>query len=331
MKRTLKVFAFALVALVFVATASSAAEKIIIRVPNPLADTHATSIALEKVFKKVCEEKSGGRLSIEVYSNGQLGANDRQMVEGVSIGTFEMSICSASAFVNFDERFGFMDLPFLFKSREAAHKAYDLELTEVMNDMLKPHHIRILSFPDGGFRHITNNKRPIKTPDDTIGLKIRTMENPIHLAAFRAFGANPTPMAFGELYTALQQGAVDGQENPIPIIYVMKFYEVQKYLSLTGHFYFVAPLFINSDFYEALPGDLRDIVADAAVQTRDYQRQLLREQEQEFLEKMKTRGVKVNEVSPEEKQLFIDKSKNVYDDFIKKHGDELVKKATKYN
>lgn len=331
MKKVTVSFVMSLVMLALCVSASFAADPIIIRVPNPLADTHATSIALETVFKKVCEEKSGGRLSVEVYSNGQLGANDRQMIEGVSVGMFEMSICSASAFVNFDERFGFMDLPFLFKSREAAHKAYDLELKEPLNAMLAPHHIVLLSFPDGGFRHVTNNKRAVRTPEDMSGLKIRTMENPIHLASFKAFGANPTPMAFGELYTALQQGAVDGQENPIPIIYVMKFYEVQKYLSLTGHFYFVAPLFINKDFYEGLPEDLRAVVDDAAVQMRDSQRALLKEQEQSFLEKMKSGGIAVNELSPEEKQLFIDKSKGVYEDFIKKHGDELVKKATKYN
>jgi C4-dicarboxylate-binding protein DctP len=309
--------------------AAFAAQPTIIRVAHVLAETHASHLALVE-FKKYVEEKSQGKLKIELYPNAQLGS-DRQALEGVGLGTLEMTMCTGSILSALDEKFSILDLPFLFKTREAAHKALDGELGKDVAKLLEPHNLVCLGIAEGGYRNITNSKRPIYKPEDLKGLKIRTMENHIHIAAFRSWGANPTPMAFGELYTALQQGTVDAQENPISIIYTSKFYEVQKFGSLTGHVYGTVPIFINKAFFDKLPKDLQKVLVDGGKLCRDLQRKLAGEQDVKFVNDLKTKGMAINELTPAQKQVFIDRAKVVYDDFRKKFGEDLLKKATKYN
>ncbi len=310
-------------------TAAFGAQPTVIRVAHVLAETHASHIALLE-FKKYCEEQSGGRLSIELYPNAQLGS-DRQSLEGVGLGTIEMTMCTGSLLSSLDERFSILDLPFLFKTREAAHQALDGALGDEVAEWLEPHNLVCLGIAEGGYRNITNNKRAIHVPEDLKGLKIRTMENHIHIAAFRAWGANPTPMAFGELYTALQQGIVDAEENPISIIYTSKFYEVQKFASLTGHVYGTVPIIINRTFFERLPEDLQKIIREAGAVCRDLQRTLAYQQDTQFVNDLKAQGMTVNELTSDQKQLFIDMAKGVYDDYRKKFGEESLEKAMKYN
>lgn len=309
--------------------ASNSDKKFTIKVAHVVAETHASHIALTEVFKKEIEEKSGGRITVEIYPNAQLGS-DRQAVEAVSMGSTEMTMSAMAVMSGFEEKVTVLDLPFLFKTKEAAYNALDGELGDKINEMLLKQNVKNLGYAEGGFRNITNSKRPIVKPEDLEGIKIRTQENPIHIASFKAFGANPTPMAFGELFTALQQKTVEGQENPINLIYASKFQEVQKYLSVTGHVYGTACLFINNDFFNSLPADLQDIVQKAADNTVDYQRQLCTEQDEEYLEELK-KVMEVYELTPEEKQVFIDKAQVVYDEFINKNGSELVDLAKSYN
>jgi tripartite ATP-independent transporter DctP family solute receptor len=197
-------------------------------------ESHGQFLELNQYFKPELEKRSNGRVVVEIYPNAQLGS-DRQAIEGVSIGTLEMAAIGGSSLLPLDDRITFMDLPFLFNSSEVAYKAYDEFLTEELNKILAPHDITIVSSAELGFRHITNNTGPITKPDDLKNMKLRTMENPIHVKAFRLLGANPTPVAFSELYTALQQGTVDAQENPINVIATAKLHEVQQDMSLTGH------------------------------------------------------------------------------------------------
>lgn len=305
-------------------------EVITLTVGHVVPESHPSHITLGIGFKEYVERESKGRIKVEVYPNGQLGG-ERQQVEAVSLGTLDMSIPAGSVVANFDEKFLVFDLPFLFKTREAALAACDGEFGKKVAEGLKSLNIINLGYAENGFRFITNNIRPIRKPEDLKGMKIRTMENPIHMATFKALGANPTPMAFGELYTALQQKTVDAQENPVGLIYSSKFYEVQKYMSLTGHVFVPCPYIINKQKYEGLPEDLQKIIADGVKISCDEQRKLLAEKADEMFKEIEESGTKINDLTADEKDAFIKATESVYEDFIKKYGSELIDEARKYN
>jgi len=307
-----------------------ARETYTIKLAYVVPETQSTHIAARDVFKKYVEEKSNGRIKVELYPNGQLGG-DRQAIEAVQLGTIQMTIPAAAVLSGFEPKFQVFDLPYLFKSKEVAYKALDGELGQKLNEMLLKTGLRNLAYGENGFRHITNNRGPIEKPEDLKGLKIRTMENPVHMATFKALGANPTPMSFGELYTALQQGTVDAQENPIPLVYTAKFYEVQDYYTLDGHVYAATVVLINDDFYKSLPEDLQKIVKEGAEKFRDEQRKINTQQEEEMLGLLKKEGMKINELTPEQKQKFIEATLPVYDQFKDELGEDLIELAKQAN
>ena len=330
MKRMCGVAALAVLLAVVLTGAAFAAPEYVIKVGYILPENQSDHIIMRDVFKKDIEEKSGGRISVELYPNAQLGG-DRELIESVQLGTVQVAIPATSALAGFDKRFQVFDLPFLFKSKETAFKALDGELGHKVDELLKPLGMRNLGYGENGYRHITNSRGPVHKPEDLKGIKLRTMENPLHLAFFKMLGANPTPMSFGELYTALQQGTVDGQENPVVLVYTSKFYEVQKFYSLTGHVYSATMLVANDDFFASMPEDLWKIVEDAGKRYVVEQRALAEVQEQEFLEELKKTGLQINELTPEEKQLFIDATLPAYDQFKDVIGAELVELAKKAN
>ena len=181
-----------------------------------------------------------------------------------------------------------------------------------------------VAFFENGMRSITNSKRPITKPEDLKGIKIRTMENMMHMEAFRVMGADPTPMAFGELFTAMQQKAIDAQENPYVVIFANKFYEVQDYLSITEHLYSPAPLLVSKTFYDSLPADLQKVVLEAAAEAKDFQRAACDEQTSYLLKSLQDAGMKVN--TPD-KAPFVEATKAVYTKYIGT-GKGLVNPAT---
>lgn len=309
--------------------AGTAGEPIIIKLAYVVPETQSTHLAAVD-FKRFVEEKSQGRVKVELYPNGQLGG-DRQAIEAVQVGTIQMTIPAAAVMSGFEKKFMVFDLPFLFKDRQAAYKALDGELGQKLNALLPSLGLKNLVYGENGYRNITNNRGPIHEPKDLAGLKIRTMENPVHIDSFKLLGANPTPMAFGELYTALQQKTVDAQENPISLIYTSKFYEVQKYLSLTGHVYAATVVLINNDFYNKLPEDIKKIVDEGAVKFRDEQRGLAARQDTEWVDKLKQSGMQVNELTPEQKQKFIAATRPVYDKYKNEIGADLVDLAIAAN
>jgi C4-dicarboxylate-binding protein DctP len=280
-------------------------------------------------FKKYVEEKSGGRIIVEVYPNGALGG-ERQMAEAAQLGTLEIAYLTTAVLVNFEPKFQVFDLPFLFNNIDIARRAVDGELGGVVAADLDKVNLKCLGYPENGYRHVTNNRGPIHKPEDLKGIKIRTMENPIHLETFRLLGAAPTPMAFTELYTALQQGTVDAQENPIFLTYTSKFYEVQDYMTLTGHFYAPGVAVMSLKFWESLPEDLQQIVQEGMRIAIDLQRELLDEQNAENLEELK-KLMEVNELTPEEKQVFVEATKPVYDKVASELGQDLVNLAISAN
>lgn len=301
-----------------------------IKLAHVVAETQSTHIAARDVFKKYVEEKSAGKIKVEIYPNGQLGS-DRQAIEAVQLGTIQMTIPAAAVLSGFEKKFQVFDLPYLFKSKEAAYKALDGELGKKLNQEVEKIGLINMAYGENGFRHISNNKKPIEKPADLKGLKIRTMENPVHLATFKALGANPTPIAFGELYTALQQGTVDAQENPIPLVFTSKFYEVQKYYSLDGHVYAATVVLINKDFFSQLPADLQKVVREGAEKYRDEQRKISSQQDVEMLDALKKSGMMVNELTDAQKQVFIDATLPVYDQFKDVLGSDLIELAKSAN
>ncbi len=215
-------------------------EKYLIRVAHVLPESHQTHVTLAEVFKKQVEEKSNGRITVEIYPNAQLGG-DRKTVESVQIGSLEMCVPAGSVVTGFDSDWEILDMPFLFETKEKALKNLDGELGKALNEHLKEKGIINLGFGENGLRHVINNVRPIEKLEDMEGLKIRTLESPMQVEGFKAFGANPTPISFNELFTALQQKTVDGAECPMNILYSNKLYEVQQYISKTGHIYLTCP------------------------------------------------------------------------------------------
>jgi C4-dicarboxylate-binding protein DctP len=217
------------------------------------------------IFKYYAEERSGGRIEVEIYPSSELGS-ERELLEGVQLGSIEVCNVSEGSVAGFFPEIMCLAVPYMFRSEHIAWEVLDGPVVaELMEEMRKQTGVRCLKVSENGFRNFTNTVRPIRKPEDMAGLKFRTMEHPAHMKMVESMGASPTPIAWGELYTALQMGVVDGQENPVCLIEVMKFYEVQKYLTMDGHIYSIDFTFINDDFFQSLPEDLQQIVLDAAI------------------------------------------------------------------
>lgn len=280
---------------------------------------HAYNVGARK-FAELVTQRTGGKVKIDVHPATQLG-NERDMIEGLQLGTVDFVVTSTGPVGGFVPKMLVVDLPFLFRDRTHAYQVLDGPIGQGLLDAFSVKEIKGLAFWENGFRHITNNVRPIDKPEDLKGIKIRTMENKIHLAAFRAFGASPTPMAWSEVYTALQQGTIDGQENPIAIVYTSKLFEVQKYLALTGHFYSPALLLMSTKAYNALPEDVRKIILDTARECATYERNLLRDDEAKQLEELKAKGM---QVTTPNKKPFQDAAAPVYKEFESQFGKDMI-------
>ncbi|MEL3970851.1 DctP family TRAP transporter solute-binding subunit [Rossellomorea oryzaecorticis] len=305
-------------------------ETYTIRIAHLVPEEQSSHVAAE-MFKEKLEKESDGRIKVELYPNGQLYGSDREAIEAVQLGNIEMTIPAVAPLASFNEKFMVFDLPFLFNNNEAAYKALDGELGQELMKDLEENNIKGLVFGENGFRHMSNNKGPIESPEDIEGQKFRTLENPLHTDTFKAFGANASPFAFGELYTALQQGTYDAMECPVSLYYTNKFYEVQDYLSMTGHVYAATALLMNNDFYNELPEDLQKLVTEASEEYREEQRGLAQKQDVEFLKKLKESGMEVNELTDEQRDEFRDAASSVYDKYVDRIGQDLVDKALEAN
>lgn len=296
-----------------------------IRAGIGLNDSHPQYLALLE-WKKIVEEKTDGAIKVETYHSSQLG-DDRSMTEALQIGSQEVTIPSTAPIANFVPEYSVFDFPFLFPNEQVADKVLDGEVGQKFLNMLEDQNLVGLAYWENGFRDITNSERPIESAEDLQGLKLRTMENELHLDAFKALGANPTPMALGELFTAMQQGTVDGQENPIPTIYLQGFYEVQDYVSATNHIYSPFVFLMSKSFFDGLTEEQQTIVTEAAVEAGALNRELNREATAENLQDLKDEGMNYNEVSPEARQEMIDLIQPVLDEYAEKIGTETVQEV----
>lgn len=267
-------------------------------------------------FARLVEAGTGGEILIKVFPGGQLGKGERELLEGMQIGTIDMAVTATGPVSNFCQNMGVVDLPFLFTSPEQADRVLDGPVGRKLLDELESAKLKGLAFMENGFRNFTNSKRALVKPADFTGLKFRTMENPVHLESVRQLGAQAVPMSWGEVYTSLQTKVIDGQENPIAIIHSYKLNEVQKYLSLTGHFYSPAPLTMSLKKFEQLKDEHRKVFLDAALRAASFERKLIRNNEAKQLEELKAQGMVVSTV---DKKIFVEAMAPVYAKFFEKY------------
>ncbi len=264
---------------------------------------HIYNKGLER-FEKLVEEGTKGAIDVQIFPANQLGA-ERELVEGMQLGTVQGTMTSTGPMGNFLPDIKLFNLPFLFKDRKAAYKVLDGAVgTEIADKLLKVN-IRSLGWAENGFRNITNSRNAINKPADVKGLKIRVMEDDLFIIAMKALGASPLPMAFSELYTALEQKAVDAQENPLAVIHSSRFFEVQKYLAMTGHFYSPAMLLISEAFFKGLSDAEKKVVLDAGKKACQYERELSLKADQELEAALKKEGMVIThpDKAPFQKQV----------------------------
>jgi TRAP-type transport system periplasmic protein len=295
-------------ALVIIHASSAMAAEVVLKLGTATQPNHIYNLAAEH-FEKIVEAKTGGAIDIQLFPASQLGS-ERDMIEGLQLGSLEMTLTSTGPLGNFVPQVKLFNLPFLFKDRERCYAVLDGDIGRSIADLFPKVGIRSLGWYENGFRNITNSRNPIRTPEDMKGLKIRVMEDEVFILTMKALGASPLPMAFGELYTALEQGAVDAQENPLAVIHSSRFFEVQKYLAITGHFYSPAMLLISEIAWNRLSPDHRKIIADAAAEAKEFERRISMEADENLLAELKKEGM---EVSFPDKTPFIDAVAPVYE------------------
>ena len=276
-------------------------------------------------FKEEVEEATDGRVKVNLFPSGQLGSA-REMFEGLQMGTQEIALVPTARISGFAPELQLFDLPFLFPSREIGYKVMDGELGTDLLDNLKDQKVKGVAFYEDGYKHFTSNK-PIAKLEDFSGQKFRTMESPIIINQFKALGANPTPIDFGELYSSLQLGVVDGQENPLVTIESSKFYEVQTNLTLSEHAYLGHVLIFSDDWYNKLPEDIQTILYDKGREIAVWQRQAVQDEEKNYLQTIKDFGVNVVELSPEQKEEMRKVTLSVHQEYINLFGNEILDKA----
>lgn len=320
-----KVIMLVLICVVFIVSAcsnegTSGEGPITLTAAHIFPESHPGGIYLEKLAEEL-EAETNGSVILQVNHNAVLGS-EADEIQQMQAGNIDMALFyGASNFQTLDPAFGVEELPFIFNDIEHVRKAYDGEFGDKLTGMLQEYNFEVLSYWENGFRHFTNNTGPIVEPSDMEGIKFRSAEIPLRLQMFELLNASAISMGFNELFTGLQQGTVDGQENPLATIESSKFYEVQEYLSLSGHIYNSAPLMISSSSLEKLTGDQQTILFDLAEKLKVEQQALLDEQNEKLVQQLAEQGMEVNEIN---KSAFQEAVQPLWDSFAEENGDELM-------
>jgi TRAP-type transport system periplasmic protein len=285
------VTAMAVVAMVV--PSAQAGAKTVIKIATGVAPDHPENVGARKI-KELVEKKAGDRLEVQVFTDGQLG-DQRTMVENMRNGVLEITWVTVGFFGSYEPILNVIESGYLFRDSQHSYKVFDGPMGNEVRALVERHGVKLLGFYEAGLRHITNNVRPIKTPADLKGLKVRTPQAKYHLNTLKYMGANPVAMSFGELYTAMQQKVVDGQENPLSNIYTAKFYEVNKHLSLTGHLHLTHMVMYSAKLWDKLPPDLQQVVRDSVIESQDTQRKKVRDDDERLLNEVKAKGMLVND------------------------------------
>ncbi|KZK95207.1 2,3-diketo-L-gulonate-binding periplasmic protein YiaO precursor [Pseudovibrio sp. Ad14] len=273
-----------------------------IQVGHGAADTYHMHKAWVK-FKEIIETESDGEVRVDIFPNGQIGG-DRELTESVQSGVIDMTAPVVEVMAGWDPAFSIPGLPYTFANRADALDALYGEFGDMLLNRVEDYGIKGLGWMENGIRNITSNVGPIEKPADLEGVKLRTMQVEAHMDAFAAMGANPTPMSFNEVYSALQQGVVDAQENPLGHIYSSRFYEVQKFLTLSGHVYSTHMVLANMDFYNNLSEKNRKLVNSALKRAIDYQQDVIASEELDQLKAIEAAGVNVTRLNDAEIGAF---------------------------
>ena len=276
-------------------------------------------------FKEEIEEKTDGKVIVEIYPSDQLGAA-REQFEGLQIGTQEIALLPAARISGFVPELQIFDLPFLFPDRESGYELMDGEFGTELLGYLENQDIKGVAFYEDGFKHFTANTE-LRNPDDFKGLKFRTMESSIIMEQFRSLGSNPTTIDIGELYNSLQQGVVDGQENPLVTIKNMKFYEVQDVVTLSEHGYLGHVLMFSDQWLSSLPEDIQEVLIETGRDLATWQREEIQKEEEGYIEEIEEYGTKVIELTDEEKEVLKKVTEPAHDEYRDSVNSELLDRA----
>lgn len=291
-----------------------------------IGSTDKADVAMGKAmfkFKELLEEKTNGSIVVEVFPDSQLGG-ERDIVEGIQLGSIQGGPVGAAVTSNFAPRLNLWSLPFVFPDRETAHKVLDGEIGQEVLADLEEVGIIAINYWESGIRNLTNDSGEIKVPADLNGLKIRTLESQLQLDVWTALGANPTPIAFPELFTSLQQGIVDGQENPFSVIAAANFYEVQSYITETEHIIGVNPFMVNKQFYESLTAEEQEALREAAFEAQAYQREEKAIEDAEFKKYLEEQGMTITTLTAEERAQWVETVQPIYEKYKGELGEDLV-------
>ena len=295
MKKLTKLFAMMLAVMMVCSIAAvSASAETTLQFGTTVNEQDSFQVAAEK-FAELVKERTNGEYVIEIYPNGTLGG-EADMLEQMSMGMLDMGIITAGPFVNYSAMMGVLDMPFLFASNEEAYKILDGDIGKELLDTLEDANLKGLAYAERGFRNITNSVKPVANAADVAGLKLRVMENEIYTATFKALGVNAVPMNWQDTLTALQQGTVEGQENPINVIWSYKMWEYnQKYCVLDRHSYSTAIITMSLDLFNSLDEATQEIFLTSAQEAAEYERAWVAEKEAGQLQEIKDNGIEVIE------------------------------------
>ncbi len=271
-------------------------------------------------FKELVEERSEGAVSVEIYPNAELG-DERTLLEGMQIGTVDMGVITNGPVANFVEEIAVFELPFLFPDRESAYAVLDGEIGQELLGELERVQLKGLAYAERGFRNLTNSQRPVREPGDIDGLRVRVMENPVYTDTFRALGANATPMAWTEALTAMQQGTIDGQENPVGVVHSFNLDETQTHMTMSRHTYAPAIFVMGLSVWDDLPEAAQEVVAEAAQEAAEHARAFNAEMEEEQLAELRERGMEI--IEDADLAAFQEAVQPVYDEYGAQFGDYL--------
>ncbi len=316
----LRFIAVLLLYIVWATCTCTSTASTIIKLGHVVPKTHPYNLGALR-FAQLIKERTDGKIIVKVYPNRKLG-DEKELIERLRSTSIDLAVISTGPLSGLLPKMGVLDLPFLFRSYGHAYHVLDGEIGKMLLEELESINIKGLAFWENGFREITNSVRPITLPRDLKGLRIRTMQNPIHIATFRVLKAIPCPLAWGHVFTALQLHTVDGEENPIPVIWTAKLYKVQKYLSITNHFYSPAPILMSLSLFRSLSEDLQQIFLQTAAEVAGYERSLIHKQASKGLTILQEHGMIVSHPNL---KPFIEATKPVYKMFAPRFGKELIK------
>lgn len=296
-----------------------------IKLGHVLQASHSWNVAAQGFAEQVGKE-TAGRVNISVFPASQIGS-EKDMVEGMQFGSVQAGIIGASSFGPIEPKIKVTELPYAWPTIAHAHRAYDGELGAALSKLLDDKGFVVLGWLDLGTRHVTNRRGPVAVPADLHGLKLRTPPDQMRLETFKLYGAQPAPLAFGELYSALQQGVFDGQENPVEIIFTSSFYDVQKYLSLTGHVSNAGLLVIAKSTWNKISDADKAVMRKVAKKVQDQQRASQMNGELELISKLKQKGMQVNEIN---REAFVNASQPIWEKNRPEIGADLMKLLDQY-